>query len=235
MQTSVVAIRTHEDRRVLGVWGLVGLGAQVLSVASWLVAGFMQGADYSPLRDQISYMGATSAPHPWVLLVPMGLAGAGTIAFALAGLRRGLAADTRAGQLGPWLLACSALGLGSVSDVFFRLDCHAAVGCTPASTPAVIIHLVMGTVTFLVLVVAPFVMARRLRRVPEWGDLAGPSVATGVLLLVGLAASLVPAVAPIAGLVQRGMALLAAIWIAMLALRLYRRQGETGGPVFEDR
>lgn len=206
-------------------WGSIGVVSQLLFVMGWLIAGFVQGERYSVLRDSISDMGALNAPYPWVLLVPMGLVGIGTIAFATLGLRPALSDAGRHGRLGPWLIAFFALGLDNISDVFFRLDCRAADSCVgdQANTSwHAAVHEIVGFTTILVLVVATFVMAHRLRNAPKWADLALPSRIAGILLAVGLVALLVPQTAGVQGLIQRAMTCIAAGWVAALGFRLHQ-------------
>lgn len=201
-------------------WGIVGAAAQVIFVGGWFVADFLQGARYSAIRYDISEMGSLTAPHAWLLLVCQGLAGIGTVAFALLGLRPALPITATAGRSGPWLLALSALGLDNISDAFFRLDCRTVDGCAGVSWHAQI-HNVVGTITIVVLVIVPFVLARRLRRAPQWVDLALPSVIVGVVLVAALAATLATHDAGYEGLSQRILVLIAAAWAAALAVRLW--------------
>ncbi len=70
------------------------------------------------------------------------------------------------------------------------------------------------------LVIAPFIMARRLRRAPGWADLATPSGVVDVLLVARSVAYLLAQTAGWAGLFQRLMALIAPAWAATLAVRL---------------
>jgi hypothetical protein len=216
-EASASAVAT---RRGSARWGFVGVAAQVIFVAGWLTADFLQGARYSALRYDISEMAALGAPHAWLLLLAQGLAGAGTVAFALLGLRPSLMIAGQAGRSGPWLVAFSALGLDNLSDAFFRLDCRTVDGCSGTSWHAAI-HNIVGIVTIFVLVIAPFVLARRLRRAPAWTGLAGPSVIVGALLVAALAATLLTHNAGFEGLFQRILALIAAAWVAALAVRLW--------------
>jgi hypothetical protein len=219
----VAAVGTRASTRRIAHWGVIGAAAQLIFVAGWLVADSLQGARFSSFRYDISEMGALSAPHPWVLLLSQGLAGAGTVAFALLGLRPGLMAAGLASRSGPWLLAYSALGLDNLSDAFFRLDCRTIDGCTGVSWHAEI-HKVVGTATIVVLVIAPFVIARHLRHIPEWTNLALPSIIVGGLLVATWAATLLAHDTGFEGLFQRVLLFIAAAWVAILALRLRRME-----------
>jgi hypothetical protein len=226
MSSSQPAAATRPERRdpaALARWALVGLAGEALFTISWIVTGLLERPGYRPLRDDISDMGALTAPHPWILLVPGALAGAALIGFALWGLRPALAGAGRAGRTGVWLAALSAIQ--GISDAVFRSDCRAADGCTQAQTAVSWhgqLHAAIGFASIIVLVLTPFVLARRFRRLPEWRDLAAPSVVVGAVLVAGLFAVAAPQTAAVHGLIQRAMALLGGAWGALLAIRLYR-------------
>jgi len=88
-----------------------------------------------------------------------------------------------------WLAALSAIQ--GITDAVFRPDCRAADGCTQAQAAASWhgqLHAAIGFASIVVLVLTPFVLARRFRRLPEWRDLAAPSVVVGAGLVAGLSA-----------------------------------------------
>jgi hypothetical protein len=213
----------RSDPAALARWALVGLSGEALFTISWIVTGLLERPGYRPLRDDISDMGALTAPHPWILLVPGALASAALIGFALRGLRPALVGAGRAGRTGVWLAAISAIP--GLSDALFRPDCRAADGCTQAQAAASWhgqLHAAIGFASIIVLVLTPFVLARRFRRVPQWRDLAAPSVVVGAVLVAGLFAVAAPQTAAVHGLIQRAIALLGGAWGALLAARLYR-------------
>jgi hypothetical protein len=92
-------------------------------------------------------------------------------------------------------------------------------GCTGTSWHAGI-PTVVGISTIVILVVTPFILARRLRRAPGWTDLARPSIVVGVLLAIGLLAYILTESVGWSCLVQRGMAVVAPVWAGALAVRL---------------
>ncbi|GLY88015.1 DUF998 domain-containing protein [Actinoallomurus iriomotensis] len=209
--------------RSLARWGMAGLIAEIVAVCTWLVAGAWQGPGYSLVHDDISDMGALTAPHAWAFLIPQALAGAGTIAFVLFGLRPALTHAGRAGRSGPWLAALS--GIQDVTDAAFRLDCRAADGCGQAQAAVswhAQAHNAIGFACVLLLIVTPFVLARRFRRLPEWRRFALPSVLLGVVFVAGLLAVLAPQTASYQGLVQRAIALGGAVWGIAVAAHLVR-------------
>lgn len=167
------------------VLALVVVPAQLLFLVGALVVGELQGSGYDPLRHDISDLGALTAPHAWWELGPEGVAGAATVAFSLVVLRPVVS------WVGSVLLAASLMGLDSLSDLAFRLDCMAVErGCTNAARLAswqAQVHAGVGLLSSLASVAALLVIARRVRRSPGWEDLSRPTqwgaVALGVLLL----------------------------------------------------
>jgi hypothetical protein len=74
----------------------------------------------------------------------------------------------------------------------------------------------------LLLVGSPFVIARRLRQVPAWQDLAKPSGIVGMPIVFGVFGVAAGPTAPVRGRIQRVVALLAAGWGILIAVHLYR-------------
>ena len=133
-------------------------------------------------------------------------------------------------------MALSLMGLDNVSDLFFRLPCIAAEpGCSVAVATATrqgAVHYAFGIVTALVTVLTPFVLASRMRALPEWRDLSRGAISFGVLFAV-----LLPLYVGLngrwgQGLVQRAMALVIAAGVLILArrLRALGRQGQARAP-----
>jgi len=209
--------------RLLAVGGVAG---QVIFTVGWLVGGWVQDVAYSSARHDISDLGALTARHPWVMLTAQGLGGALTIAFALGSLRPALDVAGRRGAIGPWLIALSLPGLDNVSDLFFRLDCRAAdPGCTAAVSAASWhgqVHSIVGGVSAVITLAAPFVMLRRLRLSPGWRGLFWPTVAVGIALVAGFVAYAALGGQSGQGLTQRAIAIIACGWIATLAVQVVR-------------
>jgi hypothetical membrane protein len=196
----------------------LGIVAEVLFTVTWLVAGLWQGSGYLWVRDDLSEMGAVTAPHAWWFLVPQAVAGLLTISFALFGLRSALRPAGRAGVLAVVFSAGSAVQ--DLSDAAFRLDCRAADGCTSAQMTASWhgqLHAAFGLVCILVLIGAMFMAARAFTRLPAWSRFAGPTRLVGCLVVAGLLGVALPATASVHGLLQRGVALVAAAWGAGVA------------------
>lgn len=208
-------------------WIALSRGAalgQLLFTAGWVVGGLVQGGAYSPARHDISDLGALGARHPWMMLVPQGLAGALTIAFALAALAPAMRRPGERGPLGAWLVALSLLGLDNLSDAFFRLDCRGGdAGCTAAAATASwhgTLHLHVAMVTGLVTVAAPFALGRRMRRLPEWADMAAGAFVLGAVLALAVSAHVALQGRDGGGYAQRASVLLASMGTLALARRV---------------
>lgn len=218
--TALRTFRSMNTRRI----AQAAVAGQVVFTLGWLVAGAAEGHGYSVADHEISDLAALTAHAAPVLLVAQAVCGIATAMFGLVALPR-LLHGTRGATLAGVLIAASALGAGNVSDALFRLDCRAADGCSqPESTASWHgqIHGAVGLLTILVLAVAPFVVARVLRRNAAWADLARPSLAFGVVLLLSLVVGVGLTDRPGAGLAQRMLALAAATWVALLGLRAAR-------------
>jgi hypothetical protein len=204
--------------------GSAGLLSQVVFTVGWLAAGTWQPPGYSPVKDTISDLMARTAPHALVPLVTLMLAGAGTAVLALAGLRPALAAAGRVAVYAPWFLGLSALGLGNLLS-FAQIPCQAGVGCTlhqAMSSFGGTVDATGGALVAVMAAVAPFPMARRMRRVVGWQRLARPSLLAGAAMFACLVASGLGATAPVHGLLQRAAATIGATWAAVLAANLIR-------------
>jgi len=94
------------------------------------------------------------------------------------------------------------------------------------------LHYAFGIGTALVTVLAPFVLASRMRALPEWRDLARGAVGFGVLLAVLLLSYIGLERRWGQGFVQRAMALAVAAGVLILArrLRALGKQGQARAP-----
>jgi hypothetical protein len=204
------------------VAGLLGVLGGVVFTLGWLVAGLTQGSAYSVSRHDISDMGAVGAPHAWILLTAQGVSGACTLAFGWLGFRAALQ-GVRGRTVAATLLAVP-LGVGNLSDAFFRIDCRAADGCSSAEAVRswhATIH-AASSVLILVAVVAPFLVARCLRRSADWADLSGACVWLGVAIVLSVVASVALGGQDGAGYAQRAFALLEVSLLVLLARRVMR-------------
>lgn len=212
--------------RVLRGWAWAGLLAQAAFVLGWLLAAAWQPPGYSVVRDSISDMYAVTAPHGWFLVVLLTGCGAATIGLAWFAVRRALAAGGRRATVGALLLALSILGLGDLLTPFEQLACQQAdPACSPADQLANVggtLDATLSTVGLVALVAAGFVLASAMRRAPGWSGAAAPTRVVAVVLLVLLLATGFLDLG-IGGLLERLLALVAALGVALLARAVLRQ------------
>jgi hypothetical membrane protein len=218
-----------ETKRAATRWTLLAWGAivgQVIFATAWLVASALEGSGYSSARNDLSDLAALTAHHAPVMLAAQGIAGVVTIAFAIGALRPLLVDVTSREPIGAWLVGGSIIGLDNLSDAFFRLDCrHADPGCTFAAAMTSWhgkIHVIVGAVTWILTMAAPFVLAHEMRRVRSWRDLALPAVAYGIAVAVLSVIYGALHDAEGGGYAQRLVVELASFGIIVLALRVRR-------------
>ena len=205
-------------------WGAVGVAAQIVFSAGWLVGEIGQGPGYNPISDSISDLQAATAPHVWFPIVCFGVAGLATFGFAAFGLRPGLAAAGKVAWFAPWLLAFAALALG---NSFPLIPCQLSdPGCTSAyqlGSPGGLTDAIAAGSAFLVLAVTPLPMWRRLAMVPGWRRLKPVMVGSllaGLTLYALLAISSSLPTMPAVGLIERLLAGVCSVWIGALAVNL---------------
>jgi hypothetical protein len=168
-------------------------------VAAWAVGGAVAEA-YSPVDDAISRLAAVGAPtRPLMTAGFLGF-GAGMAAFA-GGLRTSLA--------GPAWVAALAAGA-----------CTVGVAAVPLDAGHDGLHGVLAGLGYAALVAVPVLAARPLAR--DHRASAGVAAVVAVVAAGCLLASL--AVAGANGLLQRAGLTLVDAWVAVTALRLWRRR-----------
>ena len=125
-----------------------------------------------------------------------------------------------------WLLALSGVAIDDLSDAFFRLDCQGSQpGCTEATSMASWhgqIHAVVGTVSFVLMVIAPFFLARSMRKLPSWQSLARPTKYFGAGLGVLLVGYLALTGQDGQGTFERIIAVTASAGVCLLAVKAMR-------------
>ncbi len=214
-------------------WGIAGVIAQVAFTAGWAITEIWQGPKYSLITDTISDTQASTAPHVWFPIACFALAGVGTFAFAVFGLRPALSAAGKVAWFAPWLLAFSALALG---NSFPLIPCQLSnPGCTASNqlnSPGGTTDAVVSGLAFFILVVTPFPLWRRLRLLPGWRRvkpiLIGARI-VGPLLFVLLAVSSSQPSMPALGLIERLLATTSVVWIVALAVNLILESRVTEG------
>jgi len=205
-------------------WAAAGLAAQVIFTLGWLLADRWQGPGYSAVRYTISDETALGAPHAWFLITCQLLAGAGTIGFALFGLRPALVPAGPVARYAPWMLAVGAL---AYLVIWPRVPCRLAdAGCSihqHLASSGGLTDAIGSGVLIGVLVMTPFPLWRRQRELPEWQPARPVMIAArllGPVLIIAAAAQGPYAPGPQEGLLERALALLTAAWICTLAVIL---------------
>ncbi len=208
----VAVARKPGTDRVQAVLAICGIAGPVLfAVVIVILAALRPG--YSHLSGTISGLGAVGAPNAVFVTADFVVLGALLVAFAV-GLHRGIG-EGRGSRVGPALLAVGGVG--------FVLWGFPADFEDPQSFTA-LVHGIGGFIAFA-LIVAPFFVSRRLRRVDAWRDLSSYSLVTGVvavpvfvvsLILIGVEDS------SIIGAVQRLFFGVLLLWVVILAVRLLR-------------
>jgi hypothetical protein len=208
-------------------WAWAGLLAQVAFVLGWLLAAAWQPPGYSVLRHTISDMYAVTAPHAWFLVVLLTLCGAATIGLAWFAVRPTLAPGGRRAGVGALLLGVSILGLGDLLSPFEQEACQQAdPTCSPADQVANLggtLDGILSTVGLVALVAAGFVLASAMRRTPGWERAAAPTRLVSAVLVVLLLATGFLGVLGVGGLLERLLALVAALGVALLAGAVLQR------------
>ncbi len=218
------------SRRLPGLrfWACVAVVAQVAFVAAWLAAGRWQGPGYSAVADSISDMSAVGVPHAHFLVVVFTDTGAATILFALFSVWPALRGGGRLALLGSVLLALSVAGLGDLLSQGERMACRISdPGCTTTiqlSNAGGKMDSIVSTAGAALLVIAGFLLAAAMRRIPSWQTWVRPVRWTSVLLLaLLLATALTGGTSGQSGLFERLFAGAGAAAIATLAVGILRR------------
>ena len=196
---------------------ICGLLVPFVFTFGWLVGGLAQPASYDWTRHDISDLGALTADQPWIYnQIGANLVGLLLFVFAV-GLWRALG-PTRAPRIGVGLIAIAAIG--EFLDGFLRLDCRAIdPGCAERTMSSLAVgHSVESSVTIISLLLAPFVLAYALRRLPAWADLSRPTLILGIATVVALFGLTLVA----QGIGPRIGATILFVWVALLAYRLLR-------------
>ena len=172
---------------------------------------------YSALSDEISQLGAAGVPGAWMQSVNFMVFGLLVVALAW-GLHAGMGGRSR---LGPVLIGAFGL-LAAFGNGVFPTDQYGSPETTVGG-----LHSLTAGLGFTALIVAMFVLPRRMRGDGEWADLAGLSrwigVGSAILMLSYLVVSENQGLLDgQVGLVQRVFAVSVLTWLFILALRLYR-------------
>lgn len=174
---------------------------------------------YSALSDEISQLGAAGVSGAWAQTANFIVFGL-IVIFLAWGLDRGIT-DGHGSKLGPILVGTFGF-LAAVGNGVFPTDQYGAPETTIGN-----LHSLSAGLGFTVLIVAMFVLPRRLRQDDAWSGLAGLSkwigLVSAVLMVFYLFASETEGFLDgYVGLVQRIFAVSVLAWLFLLSVRLYQ-------------
>ena len=220
--TSVAGAGYAQGRRRQALtWGIVGLLAQVVFAAGWVIAETWQGPRYRPVTDTISDLQAATAPHVWFPILCFALGGLGTFGFAIFGLRPALSGVSSPAA---WKIGLSGLALGNSFPLIpCQLSAHACSATSQLLSAGGLTDALLSGVALWVLAVTPFPLARRVTLLAGWMSLKPILLVAGVVTpaLYGLLAiALFTGVWQ--GLAERGLVGVCQLWICLLAGNLIR-------------
>lgn len=213
--TSIVPGQAAAGRRRVRRAAEAGMIGAVLFVSVFTVHGWLSPG-YSAARMFVSEL--SLGPQGWIQILNFVLTGVLVLAFG-----RGLAAHFRTGvasRTGPVLV--QGIGASLLASGPFTTDPSALID---QSTAQGVVHGIFGALVFTCAPVACLVFFRRFRIDPLWHALAGWSLGSGVVLLLGivlLRISLQPGSALFEwkGLLQRILLVTLMAWIFAVAARL---------------
>lgn len=203
----------------------LALVAQVVFVASFLIAATWQGPRYDALTQSMSDMYAVTAPNALFLVVSFTICGLATVLFAGLSVWPTLRRAGWPAAVGALLLGLSIPGVGNLLSPFEQLACRMAdPGCTYAAQAANAGGALDNNYSFfgiLLFAIAPFFIAEAFRRLPEWKAWAWPARFAGfIFIALFVIDTVVYALNGPQGLFERLLATWCAITIGVLAWRI---------------
>lgn len=211
-----------------------GIAGSIVLTVGWIAGGLVQPDSYSASSQEISDLGALTADHPWVWNVADSLSGVLIAIFAL-GLFR-LMGSERPGRIGAVLIGVGGL-IGGLLDGIFREDCPLSTSqaCQdlrdgPGLSWHHQAHDIESLLLGLFILVAPFLLARAFKRLPDWRSLAPFSLATGVALIAAVGVYVALYAGDGGGIAQRALVSIYLAWIVVLALRARSLSGAPPPP-----
>ena len=202
--------------------------AQVLFLLTWLLGPLWQGPHYSVLAYSISDMYAVTAPGALVFVVVFTVTGAITILFALITVWQTFRSGGWTALVGSILLALSIFGLGDLLTAFERLACRLAdAGCTASSQLANtggMLDAILSTIGILLFIAAAVFLSVAMTNTSGWRSWVWPTRAVAAAVLAVFLADGALSGSGLTGLLERILAALGALAIALLALEIARHR-----------
>lgn len=189
------------------------MAAGPLILVSGVVGTLAQPDDFDVVRDPTSDLGADTANAAWFANI-VGSVVPGLLLLAFAWGLWTCLARSRSGRVGTLLVG--AVGVGIVVTGLATLDCRTMdPGCNNDS-PEAAVHLITAGLLGLCVLISPFVVARAVKQIPQWGGLRRPTLILGFITVVGAVGG---------GVVGAGLSAYAGFapwftWIFVLALRM---------------
>ncbi len=219
----VAFVAEWSRRRNIFTWlAVASVGGALIFTLGWLVAGGLQD-HYNPRSDYISSLAAVGAVDPWIMILALVMFGVGVMSLG-AGLIFSFNDNLgRVGSLGVLLS-----GLGVLLAGVMRHDCGVQL---PACSIKVgmgeisgyhAVHDVVAAVTFVVAGASQLLISRSAHRSEGWRHMYLPSAVSGILTLLLFTLMSSPVLVGWVGALQRGIAVVASMWVTALGIQLYR-------------
>src|SRR2546428_7109282 len=203
---------TARQRRRLRLSALCGIVAPLVFTVVLALAGALQPG-YNQITQQISELGYTGAANPALQNGNFIITGLLIFAFGV-GLRRAPTGIRTPGCGSRFVMIA---GLGFVGAGFFPGNYESYTGA---------VHGVFVFVTFISLILAPVVIARKLGSGSYWSRLKpycqGTGVAVTVLFVTYLLFGSQDALSPWRGGFQRILFAIPLLWVEVMAIKLFR-------------
>ena len=212
----------------------VAVVAQLVFVASFLIAASWQGPGYSAAAHSMSDMYAVTAPNGMFLVVVFTLYGVAMLLFAALSMWPTLRLARWWAAAGSVVFALSIFGLGNVLSPFERLACRMAdPGCSANAQAANAGGALDNALSFpgiLLFAFAVFLIASAMKRTPGWQRWTWPARWAGLAFILMLVADIVAYALNlgVGGLMER---LLATTGSAIVAAFAWGIQAGVGEPV----
>ena len=214
--------------RAIRPLSIAAFAAQVLFLLTWLLGPLWQGPRYSVLAHSISDMYAVTAPGALVFVVVFTITGAITILFALITVWRTFRPGGWTALVGSILLALSIFGLGDLLTAFERLACRLAdAGCTASSQLSNVggtLDAILSTIGIAFFIAAAVFLSVAMTNTSGWRSWVWPTRAVAAAVLAVFLADGALSGSGLTGLLERILAALGALAIALLALEIARHR-----------